>query len=171
MTDLLRDVSTNLREARQAAGLSQAALAARADVSRRMITMIEAAEGNVSLGTLDRLATALGLAFAELVRPAGTAWRGQAPGSQARLVAASPATGMVELWDWTLAPGERYVAEPDRPGMREMILVVDGSLILDRAGTREILAAGQSTVFASDQPYAYENPGPGIVRFVKNVLA
>ncbi len=168
MTDLLSQVSANLREARQAAGLSQAALAERADVSRRMITMIEAAEGNVSLGTLDRLATALGLAFTELVRPAGTAWRGQAPGSQARLVAA---TGTVELWDWTLGPGERYVAEPDRAGMREMILVLDGTLILERAGGRETFAAGQSTVFASDQPYTYENPGSGPLRFVKNVVA
>lgn len=171
MTDLLRHVSANLREARQMAGLSQAALAARAGVSRRMITMIETAEGNVSLGTLDRLATALGLAFAELVRPAGTAWRGAVPGSQARLVAASPATGMVELWDWSLAPGERYVAEPDRAGMREMIMVVDGILVLERTDARAMLTAGQSIVFASDQPYAYENPGPGIVRFVKNVLA
>lgn len=169
MTGLILRVSSNLRQARQAAGLSQSALAARADVSRRMITMIESGEGNVSLGTLDRLATALGLAFAELVRPAGTAaWRGQAPGSQARLVAA---TGTVELWDWTLGPGERYVAEPDRPGMREMILVLDGMLILERAGGRETFVAGQSVVFASDQPYSYENPGPGALRFVKNVVA
>lgn len=168
MIDLLQHVSANLRRARQAAGLSQAALAERADVSRRMITMIETGEGNVSLGTLDRLATALGLAFAELVQPAGTAWRGRAPGSQARLVAAA---GTVELWDWTLGPGERYVAEPDRPGMREMILVLDGTLVLERAGGRESFTAGRSVVFASDQPYAYENPGAGTVRFVKNVVA
>lgn len=168
MTELLSDVSANLRQARQAAGLSQSALAERADVSRRMITMIESGEGNVSLGTLDRLAMALGLPFAELVRPAGTAWRGRVPGSQARLVAA---TGTVELWDWTLGPGERYVAEPDRLGMREMILIIEGILILERAGGRETFATGQSVVFASDQPYAYENPGPGALRFVKNVVA
>src|SRR5687767_6760857 len=119
---LLRHVAANLRSARQLRGWTQQALAEAADVSRRMVVAIEAGESNVSLATLDRLAEALGVPFAELVRaPDATApapelvWRGGEPGSRARFLAGVPARGTVELWEWSLAPGERYDAEPDRP--------------------------------------------------------
>lgn len=177
---LLQYVAANLRAARAVRGWTQQQLAERASVSRRMVVAIEAGESNVSLGTLDRLAAALGVSFGELVRepaPAGAAvlapmlvWRGGSGESQARLLASVPAAGVVELWEWRLAAGERYAADPDRPGTRVLVHLLSGELTVEAGGLRERLAAGDTLAFPSDQPYSYRNEGSGPARFVKNVV-
>ena len=60
---VLQHVSLNVRRLRNVAGISQATLAERSGVSRRMLVAIEAGEKNVSLTTLDLIAEALGVAF------------------------------------------------------------------------------------------------------------
>ena len=104
-------------------GLSQQALADAAGVSRRTIAGLEAGDANISLAKLSLIATALGANFTALVSPAGRApdqapdvltWRGQLAGSQAVLHCSAAASHQVELWSWTLAPGERYRPRPTR---------------------------------------------------------
>jgi transcriptional regulator with XRE-family HTH domain len=177
--ELLHHVAANLRAARHALGWTQQALAEKADVSRRMLAAVESGDSNVSLATLDRLAHALGLPFADLVRPCAAdargaepvlVWQGASTESRARLLVSVPARGSVELWEWSLAPGERYDAEPDRAGMRELLYVVSGTLTLERAGGREDVAEGGSATYPSDQAYAYANHGDAPVRFVRNVV-
>ncbi|SME94520.1 helix-turn-helix domain-containing protein [Pseudogulbenkiania subflava] len=178
---VLLDVSANLRQARQTLGWSQDKLATAAGVSRRMLVNIEAGDSNVSLATLDRLAAALGLSFAELVRPPAanprqpaapvTVWQGRHADSHASLLQSLGSAGRtVELWLWQLAAGERYDAEADPAGSHEMLYVIAGELELERAGTRQRLGPGDSLTFASDERYAYLNPGAVPVRFTKNVL-
>ena len=102
---VLEHVAENVRRLRTAAGLSQQALAETADVSRRMLVGIESGDANVSLNTLDRIAEALQVSFADLVKaPArdlrwieALAWSGSTPGSQAVLLATAPAAHDVEL--------------------------------------------------------------------------
>ena len=65
---VLEHVAENVRRLRAAAGLSQQALAEAADVSRRMLVGIESGDANVSLNTLDRIAEALQVSFADLVK-------------------------------------------------------------------------------------------------------
>ena len=80
----------------------QQALSVAADVSRRMLVGIESGDANVSLNTLDRIAEALRVSFADLVKaPAkdlrrieALAWQGRMPGSQAVLLATAPAAPM-----------------------------------------------------------------------------
>lgn len=179
MISLQETVGSNIRQRRQALGLSQQVLADRANISRRMITLIENGTGNASLGTLDRLAEALDLTLAGLVAPnkenqssAGPVdlWQGQDRRSRARLLQSCSAHHQVELWSWSLAPGERYDAEPDATGMREMILVTTGHLDLELVQTSHRLSTGQSITFASDQSYAYVNAGTSMLRFIKNVV-
>ncbi|WKB54556.1 XRE family transcriptional regulator [Eleftheria terrae] len=180
-TLVLQHVATNLRAARLARGLSQEALATASDVSRRMLVSLENGDTNVSLVTLDRIATALGLAFAELLRPPGNsavrgepvlAWRGRQAGSHALLLESlRQPLGIVELWEFRLAAGDRYDAQPDSPGFHEMLYVVDGSVcVLTSSGSRA-LGAGQSWLFASDQAYVYENSSDAPTTFVRNVIA
>lgn len=177
-TDLLfQRVAETLRAARHERGLSQQALADAADVSRRMVAAIEAGNSNASLATLDRLAHALGLTFADLVRDATpaahvpvTVWQSAGGAGEGRLLASIPGRGAVELWEWTLAPGERYLAEADRPGTQEMVYVVAGTLTLELLGERRVVEAGASLVYPSDQPYAYRNEGGATLRFIRNVV-
>ncbi|MET0398732.1 MAG: XRE family transcriptional regulator [Longimicrobiaceae bacterium] len=170
---LLRHVAANLRAARQQRGWTQQALAERADVSRRMVVGIEAGDSNVSLATLDRLADALGVPFADLVRAPDAAvpapevvWRGGDPRSRARFLAGVPGGGTVELWEWSLAPGERYDAAPDRPGTRTLVYVAAGTLTLHTDAGGQTVAEGESAGFTSDQPYVYANRGAVPLRVV-----
>ncbi|WP_192035146.1 XRE family transcriptional regulator [Halomonas sp. YLGW01] len=176
--DVLVHVAANVRRLRQAAGLSQQALAEAAGVSRRMLVSVERGDVNVSLATLDRLAEALGVIFHVLVQPPETedsahideiAWAGHSPQSHGRLLA-SKAAREVELWRWQLAPGERYDSEADPAGWHEMIVVVEGTLTL-RIGEQVLtLAEGEFHVYPSDQAYAYCNEGEVPVGFIRNVL-
>lgn len=177
---VLQHLATNLKAMRQAAGLSQEALAQASGVSRRMLVGLEAGEANVSFVTLDHLARTLGVSFAELIRPpapvAGDeptlAWRGQKEGSHALLLQAHHfGAHAVELWEWRLAVGDRYDAQADQPGFHEMLYVVDGTLTLRQRRHRTVLDAGHSLLFATDQAYAYVNEGEAPCRFVRNVLA
>jgi len=153
-------------------------VAERADVSRRMLAAIEGEESNVSLATIDRIASALGLTFSELLRdspaePPETpvvAWHGRAKASRGVLLQSAPAARSIELWEWSLAPGDRYEAEADRTGMREQIYVIAGtlSLYVDRKVRR--LGAGESLMFESDRPYEYRNEGKRAAKFLKTVV-
>jgi transcriptional regulator with XRE-family HTH domain len=177
--DVLVHVAANVRRLRLAAELSQQALADQAEISRRMLVNIEKGDVNVSLGTLDKLAEALGVLFYALVQPPESedsarinevAWVGQAPESRAVLLASKPATQEVELWDWTLAPGEHYDSAPDDAGWHEMLVVTQGELTLTLEREEIVIHAGDFHVYPSDQAYRYHNSGTGMLRFIRNVL-
>ena len=176
--DVLEHVALNLRRLRGQAGLSQEALARLAGLSRRMINGVESGQTNISLSNLDHVAAALGVTFVDLVRPPQSAderqqtliWTSDSGASSAVLLGAAPASRQVELWRWTLAPGERYDALPDGSGFSEMIWVVSGELTLETQIPRTI-GAGDFVVFGSDQAYAYVNLGTQPLHFVRNVIS
>jgi transcriptional regulator with XRE-family HTH domain len=177
--DVLVHVGANLRRLRQAAGQSQTTLAEAAGISRRTIINLEAGEANISLAGLDRLAEALGVGFVDLVAaPAASprsikevAWRGAAPESAAVLLGSAPARSEAQLWSWALAAGERYDAEPDPPGWHEMVVVTEGSLLIERDEGPTTLAPGDHAIYSSAQPYAYVNVHDGVTRFLRTVVS
>lgn len=61
-------LALNLRTLRQAKGLSQEALADLAGLHRTYVSSVERCERNATLDTLDRLAAALGILPADLLR-------------------------------------------------------------------------------------------------------
>ncbi|MCI0915198.1 helix-turn-helix domain-containing protein [Pseudomonas putida] len=176
---VLQHVSLNVRGLRNTAGMSQSALAERSGVSRRMLVAIEAGEKNVSLTTLDLIAEALGVAFSRLIQAPDQrdtsridelAWAGEHPQSKAVLLASSAARREVEIWEWTLAPGECYTSEADAEGWSEQIYVAEGQLTLIIEQTEHCLHVGQFHVFPSNCLYAYRNDGDVPTRFVRNVV-
>ena len=112
----LRNVGEQVRRRRLEHKWTLDAAAARLGVSRRLLVQIEAGEANPSLSSLLAVAAGFGVALVELLadtdKPVITVqadndsapalWTGPAGGS-ARLLVAS---GGLELWDWTLKPGE-----------------------------------------------------------------
>lgn len=177
-SDVLTHVGANLRRIRKQAGLSQTNLADASGISRRMIAGLEGGGANISLSSLDKLAGALGVGFVDLVsdpnrerrRIEAMAWRGERPGSQAVLLGAAPASCEAQLWIWTLAPGERYLAEPDPQGWHEMVYVLEGALRLALSGVSQTVGTDDFAIYSSAQPYAYFNDGDSRLRFVRNVL-
>ncbi|GAA1057254.1 hypothetical protein GCM10017608_07310 [Agromyces luteolus] len=150
-------------------------MADQADLSRRMLTQIELGQANPSLVTIDRIAAALGTDFAGLALPESPGdapasvqvWRGEGSSEALLLAATTPAD--TELWRWTLAPGARYDAQPDKAGAQEIHHVIAGELALVTREASRTLVAGDTTVIFSDQPYSYVNPGETDVVFFRVV--
>jgi transcriptional regulator with XRE-family HTH domain len=155
-------------------------LAAHSTVSRRLLVQIEHAEANPSLATLLKLAAALGVTLTELLseepeaRPvavmsghdAMTLWSTPA-GSSARLLVSH---GPLELWSWTLAPGDRRTSEPHRPGSLELLTVQTGNIALDVGDHHVEIPTGDSAWFDATWPHAYTNPGATAATFTLVVL-
>jgi DNA-binding XRE family transcriptional regulator/quercetin dioxygenase-like cupin family protein len=182
---LLRIVSQNVLRKRHDLKWSQQDLAERSAVSRRMIGLIEGGESNVSLATLGHIAAAFRITFSELLSDPASGdgpgapvsgkglrlWQGRRPGTKVDLLQSLPASRTVELWKWTIAPGDRYQGEPDLAGYREMVYVIRGELTLETEAETHVLCAGEFIAFASDRPYAFANHGKGSLSLLLNVVA
>lgn len=176
---VLGNVALNLRRLRLVAKMSQEELGKRAGLSRRMVNGVEAGNTNISLVNLDHLAAALNVAFVDLVRGAETAnaevdaliWQGTSVESHAQLLGVAPASRSVELWRWSLAPGERYDALPDALGFHEMIVVTGGELTISFDDQIKSVRTGDFVIYRSSQIYSYLNNGSETVHFVRNVVS
>jgi transcriptional regulator with XRE-family HTH domain len=155
-------------------------LAARSGVSRRLIVQIEQGDANPSVATLLKLAAALGITLTELLssqpqdRPvvvmseqdAMTLWSTPA-GSAARLLVSH---GPLELWTWTLQPGDRRTSHPHRPGALELLTVQTGTIRLEVSDHHVEIPAGDSAWFDATHQHAYDNPGATAATFTLVVL-
>jgi transcriptional regulator with XRE-family HTH domain len=162
------EIAARVRAARTQHRWTLDELAARSTVSRRLIVQIEQGDANPSLATLLKLAAALGITLTELVagepepapvavvaaQDAMTLW--STPGGSAARLRVSH--GPVELWSWTLAPGDRRDSDPHRPGSVELIAVETGAVALDVGGHRAGIPAGDSAWFDATLPHSYANP-------------
>lgn len=145
-------------------------LAENAGISRRALINLEQGAANPSVGTLLRVSDALGIGLPSLVAPpapkpvtltrAGegpTLWQGT-HGGRGILVAGTEPPDVVELWDWTLGPGDRHDSEAHAAGTKELIHVRGGQVIVDIDGETHTLNAGDAVTFPGDVAHAYANP-------------
>ena len=163
-------IGERVRQHRTARGWTLDELADRSGVSRRMLINIEHGEGNPSIATLLRISDALGVGLPVLVdvqRPHALTITaaGQAPvlwhgpnGGQALLVAGTEPPDVVELWDWTLHPGEEHTSDPHSTGTRELLLVLHGQVDLRVGHNTERLGVGDSAAFAGNVAHSYATP-------------
>jgi len=181
-TALATAIGDRVRQERAARGWTLDRLAAEAGISRRMVVNVEQGATNPSVGTLLRLSSALGVGLPSLVEPperqaltvtrAGTApvlWRGDAGGS-AHLVAASSTPDVVELWDWTLGPGDHHAGEAHSPGTQELLHVIAGTVVVHVGSDRVRLGAGDAVCFPGDVDHAYANDEDTAATFALTVF-
>jgi quercetin dioxygenase-like cupin family protein len=86
-------------------------------------------------------------------------------GGRGVLVAGTDPPDVVELWDWTLAPGDEHTSEAHTPGTRELVQVQQGTLIINVADQSVTLEAGDAAAFPSDVAHSYANPSAQPARF------
>lgn len=147
-----------------------------------MVVNVEQGAVNPSVGTLLRLGEALGMGLPSLVEPpqenamtltrAGKGpvlWTGE-HGGQGVLVAATAGPDVVELWDWTLGPGDRHASEAHSTGTQELVLVMTGSVTVEGGGQTEVLSAGDAASFPGDVAHCYGNARRRPARFSLAVL-
>ncbi|MFE1319229.1 XRE family transcriptional regulator [Kitasatospora phosalacinea] len=164
-------LARNLKRLRLDRGHTLDALAARSGVSRGMVVQIEQARTNPSIGTVVRLADALGVSIARLldydaasevkVVPAEDAvrlWNGPAGGS-GTLLGGTEAPGPLELWAWHLHPGEGHASDPHPPGSVEIARVDEGVLTLVLDGREHRVPAGSTASYGAGAAHGYRNDG------------
>jgi transcriptional regulator with XRE-family HTH domain len=180
---LMSVIGERVRARRHARGLTLDALAERSGISRRMLVNVEQGVTNPSIATLLRLSEALAIGLPDLVAPhdaearlevnrAGDRpplWTGES-GGQAFLAAGVAAPDAVELWDWTLAPGDAHASEPHVAGTRELLVAIEGEMVLSVAGEEAVLRTGDAASFRGDTVHGYRNDGSAVARFVLTVF-
>ncbi|WP_347109078.1 XRE family transcriptional regulator [Paenarthrobacter sp. S56] len=179
---LARAIGERVKQERKGRGWTLDQLAELAGVSRRMLVNVEQGGVNPSIGTLLRISDALGVGLPALVEPpahraakitrageGAVLWTGPS-GGRGVLVAGTESPDVVELWDWTLAPGERHGSEAHSSGTRELLHVQEGKLTVEVEGEDYELADGDALTFRSDVPHSYANPGSSTSRFTLTVF-
>jgi transcriptional regulator with XRE-family HTH domain len=152
-------------------------LAEAAGVSRRMVVSVEQGTVNPSVGTLLRLSDALGVGLPALVEPpepkpvkvtrsgdGAELWSGAA-GGRGVLVAGTTPPDVVELWDWSLGPGDRHASEAHTAGTKELVHVLEGAISVEVDGQVVTLETGDAIAFPGDVDHAYANPHKKPARF------
>ena len=178
-TTIPEGIAANVRRHRVRRGWTLDLLAGRSGVSRGMLIQIEQARTNPSVGTLVRIAEAFGMTLAQLVdvtveepvrlvpaADAVTVWTLPGSASRAVLQVGTETAPRVELWQWTLEPGDAHGSDAHPAGTTEMLNVLDGELTLDVDGASYVLSAGDSVTFRADCRHRYANRSEDRLRFV-----
>lgn len=180
--ELAAAIGARVRQERLARSWTLDRLAESADVSRRMIVSIEQGTTNPSVGTLLRISDALGVGLPELVAPTETRpvrvvragdgavlWSSDS-GGRGVLLAGTESPDVLELWEWTLQPGDEKPSDAHSPRTKEILHVHEGSLEVQVGGQGYRLDAGDALSFSGDVSHSYANPGREPVRFTMAIL-
>jgi len=170
-------IGVRVRQERQSRRWTLDQLAGVAGVSRRMVVNVEQGAANPSVGTLLRISDALGVGLPALVEPpqpkpvkvtrqgdGATLWSSES-GGRGVLVAGTEPPDVVELWEWTLGPGDRHMSEAHTPGTRELVQVQQGTITVEVAGHSVTLDAGDAVAFPGDVAHTYTDPHTEPARF------
>jgi transcriptional regulator with XRE-family HTH domain len=170
-------IGVRVRQERQSRRWTLDQLAVAAGVSRRMVVNVEQGAANPSVGTLLRISDAIGVGLPALVeRPepkrvrvtrrgdGAVLWNSDS-GGRGVLVAGTESPDVLELWDWTLGPGDRHESEAHAIGTKELVQVQEGTISVEVADQSVTLDVGDAVTFPGDVGHAYANLGTEPARF------
>ena len=166
--DIATHLAATLKNLRQTRGWSLSQAADVTGVSKAMLGQIERNESSPTVATLWKIATGFNVPFSAFIAPPAAAQPVYDPQAQAMVVTPLFPWDAQLRMDWldiTLAPGAQSESTPHEAGVTEHVLVIDGELELQTAGTWRTLAAGEGLRFAGDAPHAYRNAGHQPARF------
>ena len=157
----------NVRQLRQARGLTQLQMAKLSELPRATWANIESGDANPTLAVLHRVARALQVPLEELIAPPRADVKLYPAGTlpqrvRGRVTVSSllpdriPGTTIERL---ALPPGARLVGVPHMPGTREYLRCESGTLELVASGETYALEPGDVLVFRGDQRHSYGNSG------------
>jgi transcriptional regulator with XRE-family HTH domain len=162
-----RFLADNLRQLRQARGLTQDRVALSAGLPRPTYANLESGDANPTLSVITRVASALQVSIEELLSPPRAAVRLYKKGTlpvrtrgevrvQELLPDALPGLSLERM---DLPAGARMKGTPHVPGTREYLACERGTVELVASGEVFRLDEGDAVVFRGDQPHSYRNPG------------
>jgi transcriptional regulator with XRE-family HTH domain len=170
-------IGARVKQERQSRQWTLDQLAAAAGVSRRMVINVEQGAANPSVGILLRISDALGVGLPSLVEPpapkpvkvtrqgdGAVLWSGEF-GGRGLLVAGTEPPDVLELWDWTLEPGDQHASEAHASGTKELLQVQQGTITVEVADESLTLRTGDAITFPGDVSHSYANPSKRPTRF------
>ena len=180
--DLERKVSEQLQAVRRHRGWSLRELAEASGLSLTTVHQIETGRTSPGLGTLQALATALGIPVGALFdghgppSPAVRVTAGERPGVEihgGRLERLASGLASQRIRGLVLTLGPRRETGPAplvHPG-QELVLGLEGVCVYEVAGQRFSLGSGDSLLFESSQPHRALNPGSRAARVLLALYA
>jgi transcriptional regulator with XRE-family HTH domain len=168
--DVLESVACNLRHIRTRRGYSFERLAKLSGVSRAMLSQIELGKSAPTIGLLWKIARALEVPFASLIRSAGDHGTVVLRGSQSKRLSSADGSftsralfpfdspRRVEFYELRVRPHGEERAEPHPSGTTENLVVVDGGIDIEIAGDVHRLRTDDAILFDADVPHLYRNP-------------
>jgi transcriptional regulator with XRE-family HTH domain len=165
-------IARRVAELRAGAGLSLDALAARSDVSRSTISLVERGETSATAVVLEKLAAGLGVALASLFetprampgplvrRVEQVQWRDPASGYLRRNVSPPDHPSPFRIVEVEFPAGRRVVLEGAAPGnvIQQQVWVLEGAMELTQRGQTHRLEAGDCLAMQLEGPMEYRNP-------------
>jgi XRE family transcriptional regulator, regulator of sulfur utilization len=170
------NVGGRLRQLRLGLGISIRSLAAKTGFSPSLISQVEHGQVTPSIGSLERIATALGVSLGKFFSE---------PDSQAvGLVRASARQKLTSTWSpvsidalgptdgsgklesvlMTMAPGGRSGKYPATDSGEKFAFIIEGEATLTLGNEVYVLGKGDAITFASANPHQWENTGTGIAQ-------
>jgi transcriptional regulator with XRE-family HTH domain len=178
-------IADRVRSLRTASGMSLAALAARCDVSRSMISLIERGESSPTAVVLEKLATGLDVPLATLFDgPPGRAepvarreeqpvWRDPQSGYLRRNVSPSAAASPIQIVEVSFPPGAHVAYETGarEPRIHQQVWVLEGEIVVTVGDETHRLDAGDCLAMLLSQPIAFHNPTPQTARYAVVIVS
>jgi transcriptional regulator with XRE-family HTH domain len=164
------DVGERLREIRQQRRATLRTVADRSGLSESFLSQVERGRSNASIGSLRRIAEALGVTVADLFEPKGppsprVLRRGDRPalnfGVLGRKLLLTPRPlQALEVFVGELDVGGSTGVEPYSHGdSEELFVVLNGSVQLELGGELHELETGDSILYRSSVPHRITNVG------------
>jgi transcriptional regulator with XRE-family HTH domain len=165
--DLAARLAANVRQLRQARGLTQQQMAKLSRLPRATWANLESGTANPTLAVLHGVAVALQVSLEELVAQPRADAKHYPKGSLASRTRGNvtvstllPDAGPGMLMERIQIPaGERLVGVPHTPGTREYLTCELGLIELAASGATFRVEPGDVVVFRGDQRHFYANPG------------
>ena len=172
LDDINRRIARRVAALRAGSGLSLDALAARSDVSRSTISLIERGETSATAVVLEKLASGLGVALAALFeveraapgplmrRSEQAEWRDPASGYTRRNVSPPDHPSRVRIVEVEFPAARRLVLEGAGPHavIHQQVWLLEGAMLLTHGGRTHRLGPGDCLAMRVDGPVEFRNP-------------
>ena len=178
--DINTRIARRVRALRADQGMTLDALAARCEVSRSMLSLVERGESSPTAVVLEKISAGLGVPLSALFEDAGAAasplsrgserrpWRDPQSGYLRCNISPDNYPSPIRIVEVVFPAGARvaYESAAREAGMQQQIWVRQGSIEVTQGGVTHRLEADDCLAMPLDQPVAFHNPAAVPARYI-----
>jgi transcriptional regulator with XRE-family HTH domain len=181
--DINSRIAACVRSLRTQSGLSLDALAAKCNVSRSMLSLVERGESSPTATVLERIATGLGVPLATLfddpaaaAQPVSraadrTSWRDPQSGYVRRNISPPNFPSAIRIAEVVLPAGARVAYGKGDPSIHQQVWVQDGAVEVTVGAVTYPLSRGDCLAMRLHEPTAFRNRTRKAARYIVVICA